>query len=702
MKRMLFLVLLTLCPLAVRAQSYVNPDTTQQQGDIILQNTDVYYKPMAPPGPMDTRENLCNQSDVYNDPNGVGSLYRDYLPRIYDPATGTFVPIYQWSPACDFPYALGGFAIWQRFFTAKRDASGHPHDIIAAGGPNDSVIVSKNEDVDFRASGRIKLKSRFHAKAGCRFHAYIEPKWGDSVFSDDFNNIATFDSNWHISQGWGDENSGAECSVDSNAYIDTDYQAYDGYALDLVLREAPGDSCSCNNTAYSVGDSDNCVGTALASSTRPSFAFTSAQPWSCPYPFSTKAGTLGAPSYADMPYGKYEFRDKVPHTLHHTNNWGASSKFEFDLGETFNATMGVINPNWGHSMCYGPYNGIFQIVGSDTLFVCSTAGRGRHVQPQDIIINNVQYGVTLDSGSRVAVVSTGIGAYRFPGSIVNTTDSTQFYYQAPPQRTADTVTWTVVKGSDDKWDMFSASWDTTGGVPHLFTRSYQPTSLTLTGFNYNLTVDSEKVHNCHWVDSANDPMNYGKIYLDDPIDTSDPKTYTEAYQYTIYDGGSTAGPPFRYPVQAIKIDRDTDMTDSSSYDSTPYRYHTFTMEWLPHEVRYLIDSNVVLRFPDRLVPRNNPFYDWVGTGPRQPMVLYPAEIDIDYARNDPMGTDSATDGHGNDSSITYLERHYFETHENETGEGFWPVNGQPAAHHLLDYVKIWDVPKEVQIPPFPH
>ncbi len=63
------------------------------------------------------------------------------------------------------------------------------------------------------------------------------------------------------------------------------------------------------------------------------------------------------------------------------------------------------------------------------------------------------------------------------------------------------------------------------------------------------------------------------------------------------------------------------------------------MEWLPHEVRYLIDSNVVRRFPDRLVPKTSKYYDWVTTEPRTPASIYPAEFDIDFGSpdNDSLG-----------------------------------------------------------------
>ncbi len=120
------------------------------------------------------------------------------------------------------------------------------------------------------------------------------------------------------------------------------------------------------------------------------------------------------------------------------------------------------------------------------------------------------------------------------------------------------------------------------------------------------------------------------------------------------------------------------------------------MEWLPHEVRYLIDSNVVRRFPDRLVPKTSKYYDWVTTEPRMPASILPAEFDIDFGSpdNDSLGIIPG--------SASYIERQYFLTHDTSTGEGFWPVYGQPAAHHLLDYVKVWDVPKDVIIPGYPH
>jgi hypothetical protein len=122
------------------------------------------------------------------------------------------------------------------------------------------------------------------------------------------------------------------------------------------------------------------------------------------------------------------------------------------------------------------------------------------------------------------------------------------------------------------------------------------------------------------------------------------------------------------------------------------------MELLPHEVRFLVDSNVVRRIPDHLVPTNTPYYDWASKIMRSPVNIHPAEFDIDLDTNDRFGVVPGTS--------TYNERHYFETHLGNPG--FWDVDIPPgsghwyhAAHHLVDYVKIWDVPTSMKISGYP-
>ncbi len=265
----IFLFCFTVASTASAAQDSINPYVIQQHCNIILQNTDVYYNPFAPPGPLDTRLNLCNESDQLRDSDGIGNQWRDYLPMVYNTTAGadTFVLLQNWAP---WGTPIGQFATWQRLFQAMNKPDGSPSDIIAGsnvttpdttiypglnGSPPDTVItntpsgpviISANEDVDFRATGRIKLKSGFHVKPGAFFHAYTEPKWDTAVFSDEFDDTAKFRNQWHVNNVAGDYYGiPADCNSDSNAYLDTDYQAHDGHALDIILRETLPDTCSC-------------------------------------------------------------------------------------------------------------------------------------------------------------------------------------------------------------------------------------------------------------------------------------------------------------------------------------------------------------------------------------------------------------------------------------------------------------------------
>src|SRR5205085_863010 len=93
---------------------------------------------------------------------------------------------------------LGRYVVWQRLFTARdKPVSAYPHrksDIIVGSHVTDdtarthgycAVTVSKNEDVDFRASGTIRMENGFHVMPGAFFHAYQEPRWGSAILTDD-------------------------------------------------------------------------------------------------------------------------------------------------------------------------------------------------------------------------------------------------------------------------------------------------------------------------------------------------------------------------------------------------------------------------------------------------------------------------------------------------------------------------------------
>jgi hypothetical protein len=159
---------------------------------------------------------------------------------------------------------------------------------------------------------------------------------------------------------------------------------------------------------------------------------------------------------------------------------------------------------------------------------------------------------------------------------------------------------------------------------------------------------------------------------------SDIHSFTEPYGFAATDmySGSEG-----YPVPPLPFNAD-DTTPSS------YQYHTFAMEFLPHEVRILVDSVVVRRLPDRLIPRGSPYYDWITTLPRTPIDILPAETDIDP---------------GEAERLSFEHAAAFElAHPIPGWPGFEMVDGKPVAHHLIDYIKVWDVPKDVYIPNLPH
>lgn len=248
---------------------------------------------------------------------------------------------------------------------------------------------------------------------------------------------------------------------------------------------------------------------------------------------------------------------------------------------------------------------------------------------------------------------------------------------------SDTLPWQITQDSTGKWRIFSAAYhDSSGTILH-FSKWNQPTSITL--HTYVGIFDSTKAFRCHWDSSINYPVDRGLLWMDDyDIFNAYLHIDTEAYSYSM--------PGVAYPVPTLPFNAD----DSTGH----YEYHTFAMEWLPNEVRYLVDSVVVRRFPDRMVPPSSPYYDWAGTMPRVIGADLRIETDFDYDENDPLGKTPGT--------ITYQERQYFEHAASVMPR--WPgfknvtIGGHTynAAHHKLDYVKIWDVPSNVKIPDYPH
>ncbi len=453
-----FFVLVLPLSSRVAAQDSINPYNTQLPNNILLQNTDVYYNPFDPPGLLDSAQNLSNQSIMIRDSNGISLNYPKYGPIVYGSGTHP-VMLQNWHPHGD---TLGPTAVWQRFFTAKRDASGNAHDIVAGGGaPGTRVTIRANEDVDFRASGRIKLKSGFHVKPGARFHAYTEPAWDTAVFADEFDDTAKFHNQWHVGgHGGNDYGQGVQCDNDTNVYLDTDYQAHDGHALDIIIRttlpytyKSPilGDDIldMCQNISQIPYDTDL-------------FIFSSGIIRSCPFPFTQRDTAPLTLAYMHMPYGKYEIREKIPHMMHHTNNWGGAWNygFEYDLNETdYNGNMDTISPGYSHSFQYGPFQGVFSTLGDTVIFISSQPEWCQSNNPNTININNVAYQVQFvpHHGMDTLMAINYTQNMGWPLSLTSSHDTYSFYYSINNPCIADTMPWRVDTDSHGKWRLFSTA-----------------------------------------------------------------------------------------------------------------------------------------------------------------------------------------------------------------------------------------------------
>ena len=204
--------------------------------------------------------------------------------------------------------------------------------------------------------------------------------------------------------------------------------------------------------------------------------------------------------------------------------------------------------------------------------------------------------------------------------------------------------------------------------------------------------------NCQWHYDYNNPIDSGILYLNTPLDSTDLHSNTEAYAFTATDLYTDNA----YPQPLLPFNGN-DTTSGS------YQYHTFAMEWLPNEVRFLIDSVVVRRWPDRMVPPGTPYSNWITQTPRALPTFTPAEEGINFSKTDPFGLDSSRDTSGGGgywgtgyNSPAYVQRTYFEHAASIPGwPGFETIDGKTVAHHLIDYIKVWDVPKDVIVPNYP-
>ncbi len=477
--------------------------------------------------------------------------------------------------------------------------------------------------------------------------------WGDSVFSDEFDSTALNRNKWYVSSGQGDvESSSFQCSSDSDVRDTADPDAHDGHALDIDLREMlPGNICSCD--LLKGNDRADCTPTPDTTHPAPlHFQFATSNITSCPMPFLAEDSPW-TPWYQHAPYGKYEIREKIPHILHHTNDWGFNyNMFEWDMGETVSANDSMKQRDIGYVLPrrHGPFKGKFgtALVSGDTInvFRSGQANFSHTNSPNVIYIDNFPYSVWCEispTDTFLMVDPTSSTPY-FPSALLARTDSISFNYQRVTTNTADTVTWTAAQnGTDTVWKIFSAAYRDSSGHLKYFSKNYQPTSVTLT-VDTGIIFKQKKL-TCYWRADLNDTGTGGVLWLDAGLDSSDLNTNTEAYSYTVNEN-------YDAPIPEVAFDGN-DTTGG-------YVYHTYTMELLPNEMRYLIDGNVVRRFPDRLIPPSNFNYDVISNVPRVATSIQPAEFGIQQSTYDSAGV-SYNDSLGtHPGTATYMQRQYFE------------------------------------------
>ncbi len=652
MKHILTILLLTCSASAALAQ-LVNPAIIYQDTDIAIRHTDwyhrdVYYRPFAPPPATATRKELsCLGSE---DSDGI---LQWYYPKINGGKLS------DWHPCgTSVGDTIGNAVPWQRLFTANDKPITHNHSDIVVGDTSgtDSVItVDSLEDVDFRATGTIRLEPGFHIMPGSYFHAYIAPKWGDSVFSDNFADTAKFRSQWHIfdnAHGWPVQ--GADCSYDTNLAIVDDPDALDGRALRIDLKE---DSCNCIEP-----------GTPPVHTT---FHFSTAIISGSPWPWKRDSIPIRS-AYENAPYGKWEIREKVPIVKHHTNSYANAQANEWNMNEKWGGGLDEIHLGLSHNFPYGPFQGKF---GTDTAGHPAFRSPAAHFAPWNdpdaVVINNFPYEVkqqinTHHPDTLLLADRTTIGEGGFPSSLV--ADSNRlvtFYYIKKKSNVSDSLSWRVDSTGRYFTGAYADSVHADGTHDTLFfNKGYQPNSIQLSLL--------DRYYPCHW-DHAT-----GKIYLTTPLDSGASHIATKRFSYTCDEGPD-------YPVAPILV------------DTTTYKYHTYTMELLPHEAEFLVDGAVRQRYPDHLIPIGDKRYDYITTFPRAPMGIIPAEIDMDGVPSDYSDT----------NSIYYQEVKYFEANI-ATCQGCDLVESPPGsshfqhtAHHLVDYFKIWDLPSDAKLPNFP-
>jgi hypothetical protein len=397
-------------------------------------------------------------------------------------------------------------------------------------------------------------------------------------------------------------------------------------------------------------------------------------------------------------------REKLPHVMFHTNNWGGGGACEYDINESW--SPGEIHPAFGRQFLFGPCKGWFRKNG-DTIFFISTQANwsNKWNNPNGIVIDGIAYGAGLAPNHTKDTVTGFTSTFvqgGFPSAYVNSGDTVSFYYQRYPNFVSDTVPWKVTQDPVTLlWDIFSAPYRVLGGDTLRFNKSFQPVDITIhAAYDSTGLILKDTTLLCWWDSSLNTHAGdtgylrlmdlFGNIGLS-PLDLH---SNTDAYPFDVCDYGERGMPDGMAQVQidtlpAYGADSARYAQSLEHYAHTPYKYHTFAMEWLPNEIRFLMDSNVIRRFPDHTLPVGNRFYNWPNNIPRGPENFRPAEW-IMNPSNNPYIADP-------------VSKAFFEEYDTTcSGCGDVTIGGRTyhAAHQKVDYVRIWDVPADVKIPNF--
>ncbi len=205
-----------------------------------------------------------------------------------------------------------------------------------------------------------------------------------------------------------------------------------------------------------------------------------------------------------------------------------------------------------------------------------------------------------------------------------------FYYQRSESDISDSLPWSV----DSTGTYFTGVYSVDNHGDSLrFNKNYQPTQISF--------LPGVDTFSCHW------DYTTGKLMLSPSLPSIAPHSGTSFFYYWCEEGCP-------YPLPPVHL--------------IANQWHTWTMELLPHECRFLVDGIVVHRIPDHLIPPTYQQADFVSYFPRMLTPFIFGEFEFD-----------------NSSQKSMMERLY----------------GTQMSRRI-DYMRVWDLPSNYTVQQFPH